>query len=143
MTKKKPRSTAAFDQPIEGVYDSMATPGSKFVAIEDVPSGDLNPEEICLLCERMKQAEVIEDPEVLELVEELIELYRPGFLSRAQEEYDSSMKTKILVSKGLSAHECEVSHAVPGQKKLSCPPSSLALLVMFELDGHIDPDDEE
>lgn len=70
MANNKPRSTDYFDQGAEGRFDPVVeTPKSRFVPIENVPSGDLNPEEICILCEQLKR---VTDPELAEAVKELL-----------------------------------------------------------------------
>ncbi len=70
MSKKRPRSTDFFDQKAEGSFDPVVeTPKSKYVPIENIPSGDLNPEELCILCEELKK---VTDPELAEAVEELL-----------------------------------------------------------------------
>lgn len=75
MTKKRPRSTAASEQPNEGVYDSVSTPGSKFVGIEDAAGKHPSPEDICILCE---EAMATGDEEIIELAREIMDAARCG-----------------------------------------------------------------
>jgi hypothetical protein len=145
MGKNKPRRTDAWIQEEEGRFDPVVEAKSKYVPIENVPSGDLNPEEICILCEQFKKMQEVTDPEVLALVEELIAAYKPEMLPpKPSDECDPPTTTKILVAKGplAPAHGRSGSHSAQGQKKFSRPPSVLALLVMLDNGQHI-PDDEE
>lgn len=73
MAKKKPRSTSYFDQSEEGSFEPVVeTPRSKFVPIENVPSEGLNPEEICILCEKLRR---VTDPALSEFVREIMATY--------------------------------------------------------------------
>lgn len=70
MSAKRSRSTDFFDQREEGLFEPVVdTPRSKFVPIENVPGGDLNPEQICILCEELRK---VNDPALAEAVEELL-----------------------------------------------------------------------
>lgn len=84
MAKNKPRSTDYFDQGAEGRFEPVVeTPKSKFVPIENIPSGDLNPEQLCILCEELKR---VTDPELAEAVEELLAAHSSHALPPKEEE---------------------------------------------------------
>lgn len=70
MSAKRSRSTDYFDQKEEGRFEPVVdTPRSRYVPIENLPSRDLNPEELCILCEELKK---VTDPALREAVEELL-----------------------------------------------------------------------
>ena len=71
MANNHSRSTAFFDQDAEGSAEPVVFVGKRsgFVPIENLASKDLNPEELCILCEELKK---VNDPELAEAVEELL-----------------------------------------------------------------------
>ena len=76
MAKKRSRSTDAWIQGEEGRFDPVVeTPDSKFVPLENIPSGGLSPEEICILHEEAPKLLAARNPEVREAAEELLNAY--------------------------------------------------------------------
>ena len=76
MAKKRSRSTDAWIQGEEGRFDPVVeTPDSKFVPLENIPSGGLSPEEICILHEEDPKLLAARNPEVREAAEELLNAY--------------------------------------------------------------------
>lgn len=101
MANKRPRSTDYFDQKEEGRFDPVVdAPKSKFVPIENIPSGDLNPEELCILCEELRK---VNNPDLREAVEELLATHSSHPVPSKDDEDGSAFpplgSERILVAK--------------------------------------------